>query len=138
MTYNKKYINRFWEKVEKTPDCWLWTAHINEKGYGYFYDGSRMKRVHRFSYEVVVGKIPKDTEIDHTCRVRNCVNPDHLEPVAHQENCIRGVGSKSHCKQGHEFTKENTIRYGLVKQRGCRVCRNNASRKYRLRLKAGL
>lgn len=121
MRSSKKYINRFWSKVEKTENCWLWCAYINEKGYGYFYDGKNMVRVHRFAYEITVGAIPKDCEIDHTCRVRNCVNPDHLEAVSHRENCLRGVGVKTHCVRGHKFNVLNTW-YNKLGHRKCREC----------------
>ena len=129
----KKYVNRFWSKVEKTNTCWLWSAYTNEKGYGYFFDGTTMRRVHRIAHELVNGDIPKDTEIDHLCRTRNCVNPEHLEAVSHQVNCQRGIGSLTHCKWGHEFIPENTYIYGVY--RTCVICAKRRSAERRLRLK---
>ena|SRR3990167_2421403 len=129
MKYNIRYVQRFWEKVEKTDGCWLWLGYCNPKGYGYYYDGYGTNRVHRFAYRVLVGEIPDDLEIDHLCRVRNCVNPKHLETVTHRVNCRRGVGSKTHCAQGHEFTPDNTRTY---RQRTCIACVRARNTRYRL------
>lgn len=81
---------RFWSKVEKTDTCWLWRGFTTKKGYGHFALGRGYKQAHRHSYELLVGKIPSHLQIDHLCRVRNCVNPDHLEPVTSRENALRG------------------------------------------------
>ncbi|MDQ3573658.1 MAG: HNH endonuclease [Actinomycetota bacterium] len=98
---------RFFAKVEKTPTCWLWTASLDGCGYGLFRPSSkRTVRAHRWAYEHIVGAIPDGLELDHLCRVRNCVNPAHLEPVTFRENQRRAW--KSHCLRGHEFTDENT------------------------------
>jgi hypothetical protein len=95
------------------------------KGYGAFMVGGRNVRVHRWAYETLVGPIPDGLVIDHLCRVRNCVNPDHLEPVTHRENIRRGEAGawnrvKTHCPQGHEYTPENTRYSGTT--RNCREC----------------
>jgi HNH endonuclease len=128
---------RFWRKVEKTEACWLWTAHISPSGYGIFkYDGTP-KNAHRYAYQLLVGPIPEGLEIDHLCRVRNCVNPEHLEAVTHLENVRRGVyvampiltrinAEKTHCKYGHPFSGNNLIvrKYGNngKTRRECRTC----------------
>lgn len=86
---------RFWEKVvveevgHKTP-CLLWTAHIASKGYGQFKLHGKYRQAHRVAYQAVHGPISEGLELDHLCRVRHCVNPDHLEPVIHRENLLRG------------------------------------------------
>lgn len=85
MLYKKEVIDRFWSKVDKRGDCWIWTAFTDKNGYGHFFPESR-KRVsaHRFSYLVAHGNIPKaDTRfgtanILHRCDNPSCVNPDHL------------------------------------------------------------
>jgi site-specific DNA-cytosine methylase len=87
---------RFWSKVEKTDTCWLWRGALNEHGYGIFgREASKdTVRAHRWAFENVVGQIPDGLDLDHLCRVRHCVRPDHLEPVTNQENTRRGVESR--------------------------------------------
>jgi hypothetical protein len=71
--------------------CWLWQGNIHpDKGYGIMRRGGLTRRAHRFFYETLVGPVPDGLELDHLCRVRHCVNPDHLEPVTHAENLRRG------------------------------------------------
>lgn len=72
--------------------CWLWQGHINpQTGYGTREVRGKAWRAHRFSYVHFVGEIPDGLVLDHLCRVRHCVNPDHLEPVTPQENVARGL-----------------------------------------------
>lgn len=115
---------RFWAKVNKTATCWLWTASLNRNGYGRF-SVTRRKSVgaHRFAYESTNGPISEDLVLDHLCRVRHCVRPDHLEPVTTTENIRRSKPSivLNICKRGHEFTPENT-RVTKVGYRQCRTC----------------
>lgn len=86
--------DRFWEKVAKSPECWLWTGHTNEKGYGYASVNRRHVGAHRVSWELHHGPIPDGLEIDHLCFTRACVRPDHLEPVTHLENLRRAQARK--------------------------------------------
>lgn len=122
---------RFWAKVAE-PDgngCRLWTASVDVGGYGSFKLDGAMRKAHRVAYEWTRGPIPDGLCLDHLCRVRSCVNPDHLEPVTQQENMRRGEmwtrrsaqqRSRTHCLRGHEYTPENTrIR---PKGRECRMC----------------
>jgi len=116
---------RFWEKVNITETCWLWTASVVKGAYGHF--GLRhgtMVYAHRFLYEQIFGPVPVGMELDHLCRTPACVNPFHLEPVTHQENTSRGdVGnhnkSRVHCLRGHPFDEVNTY----IDPRGKRQCR---------------
>ena len=87
-------LERFEAKFEPEPNsgCWLWTAHENGLGYGQFYYKGKPRGAHRVSYQLYVGEIPEGLVLDHLCRVTNCVNPDHLEPVTQKENLMRGVG----------------------------------------------
>lgn len=126
---------RLWSKVDASGDCWLWTAHVAD-GYGYIRDGTKTCRVHRVVWELLVGPIPDGMQLDHLCRVRRCVNPDHLEPVTGRENRLRSpihwsgvLARKTHCKRGHEFTAENTY----VEKRGTRNCRTCQRDKMRQR-----
>ena len=86
--------DRLWDKVVKTEDCWLWQGGKNHKGYGYISVDGKMKSVHRVSYELLVGKIPDGLQLDHLCKIRNCVKPEHLDPVTLQENIKRGDTGK--------------------------------------------
>lgn len=77
--------------VVESPGCWIWIAGKNV-GYGQYFAWGRMWGAHRFVYTLLVGPVPDGLELDHLCRVRACVNPDHLEPVTHEENVRRGAG----------------------------------------------
>lgn len=70
--------------------CWIWLGRINGFGYGELKCGERRLKAHRVSYEHHVGPIPEGLDLDHLCRVRPCVNPEHLEPVTRSENIRRG------------------------------------------------
>ena len=85
-------LERFNSKYRVTDaGCWLWTATLNNVGYGHFGFGGGGKLVlaHRWAYLTFIGPIPEGLELDHTCNVRHCVNPAHLEPVTHAENQAR-------------------------------------------------
>lgn len=69
---------RFWEKVQKTPSCWLWTAAKNEKGYGIFGLRKETDKAHRIAWRLTIGEIPIGLFVLHKCDVPNCVNPAHL------------------------------------------------------------
>ena len=122
---------RFWSKVEKTPTCWLWTGSCNPKGYGQFRVGKKKPGAHRVAYEWLVGPIPEGMQLDHLCRVRNCVNSDHLEVVTNLENNRRGErANRTHCKQGHEYNEENTYRHPDG-WRDCRACQREYGKQFR-------
>lgn len=134
--YNEDMNINFEKHIEKTHSCWLWTGSQDGRGYGLFFDGVKPVRAHRYSYMVYKSEIPQGLVIDHLCRVRNCVNPEHLEAVTQKENLYRGDTiaatnrAKSFCKNGHEFTAANTItrKNGT---RNCRTCINLLKKKYR-------
>ncbi len=112
---------RFWAKVDKSGDCWLWTARLSHNGYGRFVN----QAAHRTAYEMLVGPIPEGMQLDHLCRVRRCVNPSHLEPVTPRENLMRSENqvakhaAKTHCPHGHPYSGRNLY----ISPRGHRVCR---------------
>lgn len=81
---------QFWVKAELVDDCWLWTGFIMWKGYGSLKYFGKPKRAHRLAYELVYGEVPKGLVLDHLCRNRSCVNPEHLEAVTNQVNIVRG------------------------------------------------
>ena len=136
----KTQFERFVAKIAFTDTCWLWQGGRKTKYYGGFvlYQYSNMF-AHRWAYLYWVGCIPKGLVIDHLCRVRMCVNPDHLRAVTHRENLLCGVGApaqnaaKTHCKRGHPFSGENLRlkpHHGRL-TRTCRICsRMNAKEHY--------
>lgn len=126
-----------WEDLAKnfefSSGCWIWKGSMNAYGYGRYRKMSKTKltslMAHRAVYEQLVGPIPDHLELDHLCRERACVNPGHLEPVDHQENCIRGLrGPRDFCPKGHPFKGENLYAYGTTKL--CRICRADAMRRF--------
>jgi hypothetical protein len=130
-------IERFAEKIEPQPNgCWLWTGTANRDGYGRFYVREAITELaHRWAYEQFVGPIPEGMPLDHLCRNRSCVNPDHLEPVTQRENQTRSPLTiaaqnlaKTHCPLGHPYNEENTYLYRGGRR--CRACRRTACRRY--------
>lgn len=127
---------RFWEKVNKTETCWLWTASVDSDGYGQWGPPpGKSRKSHRFAYEELNGPVPDGLQLDHLCRNRACVNPSHLDPVTCRENLARSplpnnrlvsAAAITHCPSGHDYTPENTYRYKGF--RHCRTCRHNADR----------
>lgn len=114
-------------RVQLIRGCWEWTGAKNAGGYGV----CRGQQAHRASYELLVGPIPAGLQLDHLCRNRACVNPDHLEPVTRKVNILRGEGvaaknaRKTHCLNGHELTGHN-----LIQHKGGRECRACARRRF--------
>lgn len=117
----------FWEKVVKSQGCWQWTGYAVD-GYGQ-HAGTQ---AHRYAYTELVGPIPEGLTIDHLCRNRSCVNPDHMEPVTRAENTRRAFALKTHCKRGHEFDAANTYRT-KGGHRSCRKCTSLSQQRYQQR-----
>ena len=121
--------------VNDETGCWEWQGRLDRWGYGHFsFKGSNL--AHRFSYWVFKHPIPDGLTIDHLCRVKHCVNPDHMEAVTTRENTLRSDGPsarfarRTHCQNGHEFTPENT-RYETPTHRKCRACQRRYDAKRR-------
>lgn len=133
---------RFWSKVDKhgpvpayAPSlgpCWIWTA-AQITGYGIFWMNGHNVFAHRLLYEAERGSVPDGLQLDHLCRIRNCVRPDHLEPVTALENQLRGNGfaavnlAKTHCPKGHQFNRIPACGRRRPR-RACSTCRNDARR----------
>lgn len=117
---------RFWQRVEKSGrgGCWNWTGSVaSNNGYGRIRVEGVTWRAHRLAWTLLVGDIPDEMVIDHICRNRRCVNPDHLRVVTAYVNSTEntvGNATKTHCKHGHEFTEANTYVYD--KGRACKAC----------------
>jgi hypothetical protein len=93
------YEDRFRERMQPTSTgCILWTGHLNWNGYGRVTYKGRLAGAHRVAYEIFKGPIPDGLQLDHLCRVRNCVNPEHLEPVTPSENTLRGYRARAEYK----------------------------------------
>lgn len=126
------------EKIDFTRgECWEWTGGRQHDGYGWVWTGARPGYAHRVVYEWLVGPVPEGLELDHLCRNRTCVNPDHLEPVTRRENILRGEGitaqqaRQTHCKRGHPLSGDNLYRHGG--HRKCRACQRRMAQLRRIR-----
>jgi HNH endonuclease len=123
---------------EPNSGCFIWMGNISWNGYGtlktgYKSEGTRKTEwAHRAAYEYFVGPIPEGMDLDHKCRMRCCVNTDHLEPVTRLENTRRGnlfavlkarAELQTHCKRGHILSGSN-LRISTSGSRLCRTCRN--------------
>lgn len=116
--------------------CWLWMGYERPDQYGEFRIERKHQLTHRVSYELYRGSIPRHLQIDHLCRVRQCVNPEHLELVTQRVNILRGNGAsaknpmKTQCPYGHVYDEANTnlqFYRGRVKRR-CRNCHRQKER----------
>ena len=117
--------------------CWAWLGGMLSCGYGYLKIDGKNRLAHRIAYELAIGPIPDGLQIDHLCRVRSCINPNHLEPVTQQVNIRRGDAgkatgarnrAKTHCLNGHPFSGANLY----IKKsgaRGCRACHRDRMRR---------
>jgi hypothetical protein len=130
--------------------CWLWIASKDNKGYGRINSGGSegtMLLAHRVAYELYKGPIPNELELDHLCRHRECVNPEHLEAVTRSINIQRGLtpilfAKIKSCPYGHEYTDENTYIHmrksssGRMRHhRTCKECHRRSSKLYYLKQK---
>jgi hypothetical protein len=92
---------RFWAKVKMLPEDqgghWVWLGAKTD-GYGSFWDGCVAQAAHILAYLWIRGEYDRRHHLDHTCRVRHCVRPNHLEPVTNRENTIRGYQARRDAK----------------------------------------
>lgn len=125
--------------VRDENGCVVWIGGLGSGGYGKFYVDGAMVLAHRWAWENAHGRpVPKGLDLDHLCRNRACVNPDHLEPVTRRVNTLRGVGptainaEKAECPSGHPYSGSNLYvnPYG---GRECRACSRESARRHRAR-----
>lgn len=112
--------------TDPVTGCYVWTGALSPFGYGVAYSiHFPTRQAHRLMYLAAVGHVERSQHIDHLCRNRACVNPEHLDPVAPRTNILRGEGvaaknsRKTHCKWGHPFTEDNV----WIMAGGGRCCR---------------
>jgi hypothetical protein len=116
-------IARFNERVQPIPEvgCWIWVGACSD-GYGVFKVDGRQHRAHRLAWAMAGNELPEYPAmvLDHICRERSCVNPDHLRAVTNKQNILENSAGlaaanakKTHCKNGHPYT---------VVRRGARFC----------------
>lgn len=141
---------RFWARVDKSGDCWLWTGYRMPDGYGRVsLEWGQMRLTHRLSYEWAFGEIPNGMYVCHHCDNPACVRPDHLFIGTQQDNMsdasrknriksplCEAFKSRTHCKHGHEYTVENTYIKPNDSARCCRECLRQHQRDLRARRRA--
>jgi len=114
---------------ENKNKCWEWIGTIGKSGYSKVYLGKGFsERAHRIMYEYLISRIPDERQIDHLCKNKICVNPNHLKIVTAQENIDRRIHNnqnmdKTHCKRGHEFTLNNFYIIKLKNGKTGRSCK---------------
>lgn len=123
------YINNSIPVTES--GCWIWERACNKDGYGHHcilvFGEKKWIDAHRGSYIAFKGYINTGMTIDHLCKVKCCINPDHLDCVTNKENNSRGNSRsalnlrKTHCPQGHPLSGDNLYLYRG--KRGCFTCR---------------
>ena len=116
--------------TNKVGDCLVWQGTKRSNGYGVTVYLGKQTTTHRVMYALHFGGITEVMEVDHTCNRRDCINPEHLQAVTHQENMRLGALRRKSCKAGHEWNERNTYvkevkrkQGGTRMQRYCRVCR---------------
>lgn len=133
----------FVEHDEDFGECWIWTGTLRGRGRGYgrFCEGVN-KLAHRVSYEHFIGPIPRGMEIDHLCRQTLCVNPRHLEAVAHRKNVQRGLVPGNTHGLGHRHTAEARAAISEQKREWCaankELMRENGRKRWAERKRLGL
>lgn len=115
-------LDRFFAQIIRVGDCWIWTGSTQNKGYGTVTIRCVNVLAHVASYRIRNGAVPDGLELDHLCRTPLCVNPDHLEPVTHEENMRRSplwVTKQERCGRNHD----DWVQYPSGRQ--CRTCNRN-------------
>lgn len=136
---------RFFRYVSFTfdADCWLWTGVRDRAGYGKFHVGGKRIGSHRWLYQQLRGEIGTGLECDHLCRVRHCVNPDHIQLISKGDNVRRGNGitaqnaRKTHCLNGHSLVEARLSKEKGGIRRRCRICQRKRTQEYNAKKRFG-
>ncbi len=119
---------------EKTATCWNWIG-TPSAAYGQVMISGRRLLAHRLSFELHHGPVPAGLYVDHICRNKRCVNPNHLRAVTPRQNVfensispIIALSAQTHCKRGHPLSGINLV---FAPERVCRLCRNAISSLYK-------
>lgn len=126
----------FWKNVDMSGECWTWKLRRNRYGYGQASWGkNKSLAAHRAAWFLTYGSLPEGLTLDHLCRNRVCVRPDHLEPVSRGDNVRRGllVALRTHCKRGHELTPESIVPWAPSGAKWCLRCYRAYHAAYRAR-----
>ncbi len=106
-------MDRFWSKVNKSDECWVWTRARNPKGYGWFGFRQRLQLAHRVSWMLAFGDIPEGLDVLHSCDNPPCVRPEHLFLGTHGDNNAdrhakgRSAGPKGEVNGNSRLTLED-------------------------------
>ncbi len=138
---------RFWRKVNfdgplfQDLPCWIWRGSMHKDGYGHIKIKGKMLLAHRIAWMLTryagLDSFPKGLELDHLCRVRECVNPLHMELVTHSENILRGNSPqainarKLQCKRGHPLSGDN-LKELPSRKANHRICKTCYEARYQL------
>lgn len=123
-------------EFEPMSGCWLWSGSVSRDGYGKVtWENTQGRLAHRVIYALAGNELIAGLELDHKCRTRCCVNPDHLRQITHAENVRLTSGNgnqfKTHCPKGHPYEGDNLVVYPKptgTMGRLCRTCRNLAAK----------
>ena len=124
----RNIIDRFNTKHTQVDMCWVWHAAVGDDGYGVFRMKGKLYKAHRASYVLFKGPVPAGLHIDHLCRNRQCVNPEHLEAVTQTVNNQRAAAAKTHCPSGHDYKIYGRIWGKVSKARYCIQCNREKTR----------
>jgi hypothetical protein len=138
MNLHPEELARFNAKWHPEGECHVWDGPLDKDGYGSFFLRRKRRRAHRAAWFNLHGDIPKGMVVNHSCRNRACVNPQHLQLMTVRENNLKDSSSPAYlnsrkltCRQGHPFDGVERRSDGTVRQRVCSICQKEKQRRLR-------